>query len=183
MGYAEALRKNLPIGSGIVESAGRHIVHQRLKQSGMRWSPQGAQAVLNLRTRHRNGQFEQYWENLAAGRTTRPGPPSLPSRFEPSCSRPAAISPGAATSSEAGAPTWRAPNGTTPGGGFPCQWRSKRVPRWRRHSGSQIDCVPAFSQRRQGQAFSALTRDLDPAARPKMRGPKGAIWAARVAPF
>ncbi len=64
--YAEALKLNLPIGSGIVESAGRHIVQQRLKQSGMRWSIPGAQAILNLRTRHRNGQFEQYWENHAA---------------------------------------------------------------------------------------------------------------------
>ena len=67
LGYSEALRQNLPIGSGAVESAGRHIVQQRLKQSGMRWSILGAQAVLNLRTRHRSGQFEQYWENLAAG--------------------------------------------------------------------------------------------------------------------
>ena len=66
LGYAEAIKRNLPIGSGVVESAGRHIVQQRLKQSGMRWSIPGAQAVLNLRTRHRNGQFEQYWENYAA---------------------------------------------------------------------------------------------------------------------
>ena len=64
--YADSLKNNLPIGSGVVESAGRHIVQQRLKQSGMRWSLPGAQAVLNLRTRHRNGQFEQYWENYAA---------------------------------------------------------------------------------------------------------------------
>jgi hypothetical protein len=67
LGYAQALRRKLPIGSGIVESATRHIVQQRLKQSGMRWSLPGAQAVLNLRTRHRSGQFEQYWENLATG--------------------------------------------------------------------------------------------------------------------
>jgi hypothetical protein len=67
LGYAEALRKKLPIGSGVVESATRHIVQQRLKQSGMRWSLPGAQAVLNLRARHRSGQFEQYWENLATG--------------------------------------------------------------------------------------------------------------------
>jgi hypothetical protein len=66
LGYAEALKRNLPIGSGVVESAGKHIVQQRLKQSGMRWSIPGAQAILNLRTRHRNGQFEQYWENYAA---------------------------------------------------------------------------------------------------------------------
>jgi uncharacterized protein UPF0236 len=66
LGYAEALRNNRPIGSGTVESAARHIVQQRLKQSGMRWSIPGAQAVLNLRVRHRSGQFEQYWENIAA---------------------------------------------------------------------------------------------------------------------
>jgi hypothetical protein len=66
LAYAEAIKSNFPIGSGVIESAGRHIVQQRLKQSGMRWSLPGAQAVLNLRTRHRNGQFEQYWENFAA---------------------------------------------------------------------------------------------------------------------
>jgi len=65
LSYAEALRKKLPIGSGVVESATRHVVQQRLKQSGMRWSLPGAQSVLNLRARHRSGQFEQYWENLA----------------------------------------------------------------------------------------------------------------------
>jgi hypothetical protein len=66
LGYTEALKRHLPIGSGVVESAGRHIVQPKLKQSGMRWSIPGAQAILNLRTRHRNGQFEQYWENYAA---------------------------------------------------------------------------------------------------------------------
>jgi len=66
LGYADAKKNKAPIGSGVIESAGRHIVQQRLKQSGMRWSLSGAQAVLNLRTRHRNGQFEQYWENYAA---------------------------------------------------------------------------------------------------------------------
>ena len=66
LGYAEAQKNKLPIGSGVVESAGKHIVQMRLKQSGMRWSLPGAQAVLNMRTRHRSGQFEQYWENYAA---------------------------------------------------------------------------------------------------------------------
>lgn len=66
LNYRWALDNKLPIGSGSVESAARHIVQQRLKQSGMRWSDPGAQAVLNLRTLHRNGQFEQYWENFAA---------------------------------------------------------------------------------------------------------------------
>jgi hypothetical protein len=57
---------HLPIGSGAVESGAGHIVQQRLKQSGMRWSDPGAQAILNLRSLHRNGEFEQYWANFAA---------------------------------------------------------------------------------------------------------------------
>ena len=64
--YQWASQHDLPIGSGVVESAAGHIVQQRLKQSGMRWSDPGAQAILNLRTLHRNRQFEQYWENFAA---------------------------------------------------------------------------------------------------------------------
>jgi hypothetical protein len=64
--YAWALNHHLPIGSGSVESAARHIVQLRLKQSGMRWSDPGAQDILNLRTLHRSGQFEQYWEDFAA---------------------------------------------------------------------------------------------------------------------
>jgi hypothetical protein len=66
LNYHGALRAKLPIGSGSVESAARHLVQQRLKQAGMRWSDTGAQAILNLRTMHRNGKFEQYWENLQA---------------------------------------------------------------------------------------------------------------------
>lgn len=66
LNYRWAIENNLPIGSGSVESAARHIVQQRLKQSGMRWSDEGAQSILNLRTLHRNGEFEQYWEDFAA---------------------------------------------------------------------------------------------------------------------
>ena len=66
LGYDSASQQHLPIGSGTVESAARHIVQQRLKQSGMRWSDPGAQAILNLRALHRNGDFEQYWASFAA---------------------------------------------------------------------------------------------------------------------
>lgn len=37
------------IGSGIVEAGCKHVVGQRLKQSGMFWTESGATAVLNLR--------------------------------------------------------------------------------------------------------------------------------------
>ena len=61
-----ALANRLPIGTGAIESACRHIPQLRLKQSGMRWSDPGAQSILNLRTLHRNGEFEHYWEDFAA---------------------------------------------------------------------------------------------------------------------
>ena len=64
--YRWALANDLPIGSGPAESAISHIIQLRLKQSGMRWSDDGAQSILDLRTVHRNGDFEQYWEALAA---------------------------------------------------------------------------------------------------------------------
>jgi hypothetical protein len=39
----------LPVGSGAVESAGKHLVQQRMKRAGMRWSELGARAILHLR--------------------------------------------------------------------------------------------------------------------------------------
>ena len=39
------------VGSGAIESANKIIVQRRLKQAGMRWGVQGAQAVLTLRAR------------------------------------------------------------------------------------------------------------------------------------
>lgn len=60
-----AIENDLSIGSGPVESAISHIVQQRPKQSGMRWSDPGAQSILNLRTLHENGDSEQYAETTA----------------------------------------------------------------------------------------------------------------------
>jgi len=46
MAYPAFRERGLPIGSGAVESAARHLVQDRLKRAGMRWSQPGAQAVL-----------------------------------------------------------------------------------------------------------------------------------------
>jgi len=66
-GSVNQWRGNLLVNEDASQTA-RHIVQQRLKQSGMRWSDEGAQSILNLRTRtlHRNGELEQYWEDFAA---------------------------------------------------------------------------------------------------------------------
>ncbi len=50
MRYDVFRQAGYPIGSGTVESACKHVVQQRLKQSGMRWSRLGAQAMLALRS-------------------------------------------------------------------------------------------------------------------------------------
>ena len=50
MRYHLFRKAGYPIGSGTVESACKHVVQQRLKQSGMRWSRLGAQAMLALRS-------------------------------------------------------------------------------------------------------------------------------------
>lgn len=49
MHYDQYLAKGLHIGSGIAESACKSLVQARLKQAGMRWSPDGAAFMLQLR--------------------------------------------------------------------------------------------------------------------------------------
>ena len=48
--YAEQVRRNGPIGSGVTEAACRVVVKQRLCVSGARWSAKGSSVVLSLRT-------------------------------------------------------------------------------------------------------------------------------------
>jgi len=49
MDYAAYRQAGLPIGSGTIESACKTVVQARMKQAGMRWSREGAQAMLALR--------------------------------------------------------------------------------------------------------------------------------------
>jgi hypothetical protein len=49
MRYDEYLRFGYGIGSGVVESAHKQVVHARLRQAGMRWSEAGARRLLALR--------------------------------------------------------------------------------------------------------------------------------------
>jgi hypothetical protein len=66
MQYAAALRKNLPIGSGVVEATCKTLATQRLKCSGMRWSHRGAQAILTLRALHQSDdcRWDRGWNLL-----------------------------------------------------------------------------------------------------------------------
>ena len=63
---AQAKAQHLPIGSGIVEAACKTLVAQRLKLSGMRWAPRGAQAILTMRGWDQSERFDQAWALVAA---------------------------------------------------------------------------------------------------------------------
>jgi len=49
MRYPRYREQGLLVGSGAVESAAKHLVQQRMKRAGMRWSDLGARAILHLR--------------------------------------------------------------------------------------------------------------------------------------
>lgn len=63
MRYDEYLAAGYPIGSGVVEGACRHLVKDRMEQSGMRWEIEGAQAVLDLRALRLNGDWPSFLEH------------------------------------------------------------------------------------------------------------------------
>jgi len=66
MRYAELAAQGIPIGSGMVEAACKTLVAQRLKCSGMRWGPEGGQAILTVRGWTQSERFDQAWALLAA---------------------------------------------------------------------------------------------------------------------
>ena len=55
MDYPAFRARGLPIGSGAVEGSAKHLVQQRMKRPGARWSERGTQAVLNVRCRLLSG--------------------------------------------------------------------------------------------------------------------------------
>jgi hypothetical protein len=66
MHYAHYLRQGLPIASGVVEAACKTLVTQRLKQSGMSWTPVGGQAILTLRSLIQSRRWQRAWALLHA---------------------------------------------------------------------------------------------------------------------
>ena len=60
MRYDEYLAAGYPIGSGVAEGACRHVVKDRLEQTGMRWTVNGAQAMLHLRAIYLNNRWNEF---------------------------------------------------------------------------------------------------------------------------
>lgn len=65
MKYYEYRKEGYHIGSGLAESACKHVVGERLKKSGMTgWSEKGAESVLQVRVAIENERFDQYCDKL-----------------------------------------------------------------------------------------------------------------------
>jgi hypothetical protein len=62
MRYDHYLAQGWPIGTGVVEGACGHLVKDRMEQAGMRWTQEGAQAMLDLRAVRINGDWDAYWQ-------------------------------------------------------------------------------------------------------------------------
>lgn len=62
MRYDEYLAAGYPIGSGVAEGACRHLVKDRMEQTGMRWTVEGAQPLLSLRAIYLNGDWKSFME-------------------------------------------------------------------------------------------------------------------------
>lgn len=59
--YHKYLAMGFPIATGVIEGACRYLIKDRLDITGARWSLEGAEAVLKLRSLRTSGNFEQYW--------------------------------------------------------------------------------------------------------------------------
>lgn len=64
MRYKQFRQAGYPIGSGTVESACKLVMQERMKQAGMRWSRDGAQAMLALRSVLLSERWDEIWASL-----------------------------------------------------------------------------------------------------------------------
>jgi len=62
MRYPVFRAQGMHLGSGIAEAACKTIVSTRAKRSGMRWTPEGIDALLPLRTSVLNGAYDSLWQ-------------------------------------------------------------------------------------------------------------------------
>jgi hypothetical protein len=62
MRYDEYLARGWPIASGPVEGACKNLIKDRMERSGMRWTEQRAEAIVQLRAIYLSGDFDCYWQ-------------------------------------------------------------------------------------------------------------------------
>ena len=70
MDYWEMKVQGYPIGSGVVESACKQIVSERMKLSGMRWHKKGGQRTMSLRCLLLSGIWDNVYETWLSSKPT-----------------------------------------------------------------------------------------------------------------
>lgn len=71
MQYGTFRRQGYFIGSGVVEAGCRSVIGVRCKQSGMRWSLNGAENILALRCIHHSCHLDLFWKDRLAAHAAR----------------------------------------------------------------------------------------------------------------
>ena len=61
MQYDHYLKLGYPIATGVIEGACRHLIKDRMDVTGARWSLDGAESVLKLRSLVSSRDFDEYW--------------------------------------------------------------------------------------------------------------------------
>jgi hypothetical protein len=61
MQYDKYLAMGLPIGSGVIEGTCKNLINDRMERSAMRWSLDGAEAILKLRSLHLTDLWNDFW--------------------------------------------------------------------------------------------------------------------------
>lgn len=61
MRYDRFMEMGLPIGSGVIEGTCKNLINDRMERSGMRWSPEGAEAILQLRSPYLCDLWHDFW--------------------------------------------------------------------------------------------------------------------------
>lgn len=59
--YDQYLAAGLPIATGVIEGACRHLIKDRMDITGACWSLEGAEAILKLRSLRASGDLDSYW--------------------------------------------------------------------------------------------------------------------------
>ncbi len=60
--YNQYLGVGLPIATGVIEGACRHLIKDRMDRTGARWRLKSAEAVLRIRSLRSSGHFDAYWK-------------------------------------------------------------------------------------------------------------------------
>ena len=68
MRYQSYRRRSLPIDSGITEAACKIVFMQRLKRSGMAWTREGGQVILDLRVIWLSGGWDAVHQRYLASK-------------------------------------------------------------------------------------------------------------------